>query len=110
MKIFREIKGIPEPEEEKKDEQSSEKVNAEEISDSTVTVEVETETQAEETSVCEVIDNEVKMPAESFEELFQMAKTVDESESEEVQDAETQPEIKGNYSKVSADKLWKDIK
>ena len=125
MKIFRQIKGIPEPEEEKKDEQSSERTNQEEASSPSVISEVEMDTEAEKTSECEVVDNEVEMPAETFEELFQMAKTASDSEdeevkkeqseeakvnSQEVQNAETQTEIKGNYSRVSADKLWKDIK
>ena len=60
------------------------------------------------------------MPAESFEELFQIAKEASESEEKEDVDsvekefqeneAETSSEVKGNYSRVSADKLWKDIK
>ena len=146
MKIFREIKGIPEPEEEKKEEKSAEKESKEKTAETVATSDVATvietkietageETEAEiktediseseaevkeETSECEVTDNEVEMPAESFEELFQIAKEASESEEKEDVDsvekefqeneAETSSEVKGNYSRVSADKLWKDIK
>ena len=130
MKIFRQAKGIPEPEEEKKEEQSGEKKTVAEGTDLAVASEEEANTDAktEETTDCE--DNQVEMPTETFEELFQMAKTTGEAEeeenldlpeinpnqetdvkeSEEVQEekAQEQPEIKGNYSKVSADKLWKN--
>ena len=146
MKIFREIKGIPEPEEEKKEEKSAEKESKEKTAETVATSDVEAviekkietageETEAgiktediseseaevkEETSECEVTDNEVEIPAESFEELFQIAKEASESEEKEDVDsvekefqeneAETSSEVKGNYSRVSADKLWKDIK
>ena len=69
MKIFREIKGIPEPEE-KKEESASEQEEQRE------TGEVNSETE-------EISDN---------------------------QEDEKEPEVRGNYSKASADKLWKDIK
>lgn len=118
MKIFREIKGIPEPEE-KKEESVSDKAEQE-----------ETEAVVEEkVSVAgmvegDIVENEVEMPSESFDELFQIAKSGDESEDEEVaeennpeteeiqdnQEDEKEPEVRGNYSKASADKLWKDIK
>ena len=140
MKIFREIKGIPEPEEEKKEEKSAEKESKEKTAETVATSDVATvietkietageetedisESEAEvkeETSECEVTDNEVEMPAESFEELFQIAKEASESEDKEDVDfvekgfqeneAETSSEVRGNYSRVSADKLWKDIK
>lgn len=103
MKIFREIKGIPEPEEEKTEtnsEDSTEEINA---------------------------DNQIEIPTESFEELLEIAKDNNEEEgnsteevernaSDEVEQAkekvqeEQKPEVKGNYSKAAADKLWKDIK
>ena len=118
MKIFREIKGIPEPEE-KKEESVSDKAEQE-----------ETEAVVEEkVSVAgmvegDIVENEVEMPSESFDELFHIAKSGDESEDEEVaeeknpeteeiqdnQEDEKEPEVRGNYSKASADKLWEDIK
>ena len=135
MKIFREIKGIPEPKEDKKEESS---IDKEVISDVDVVTETKVEEvveNKEETSEDEIIDNEVEMPTESFEELFQMAKEAGESQDDEAQEskpeleeslsdiqieekfgtmseakADEKPEIRGNYSKASADKLWKDIK
>ena len=71
----------------------------------------------------EITDNEVEMSTESFEELFQMVKEGNKTEADEEQESETEleeslkdmegveeSEIRGNYSKASADKLWKDIK
>ena len=65
MKIFREIKGIPEPEE-KKDEPEDEEVVEENIPET--------------------------------------------KETQDNQQDEKEPEVRGNYSKASADKLWEDIK
>ena len=122
MRIFREIKGIPEPEEEKKEVKSEDKVTPEEAV---------AETEDKEITA----DNEVEMPTESFEELFQMAKECVDSEEFETSDEdkdidksvenhnqddnpenntsvkeEPKQEVRGNYSKASADKIWKDIK
>ena len=118
MKIFREIKGIPEPEE-KKEESVSDKVGQEET-------EAVVEEKVPVVGMVEgdIVENEVEMSSESFEELFQIAKSGDESEDEEVaeennpeteeiqnnQEDEKKPEVRGNYSKASADKLWEDIK
>ena len=89
------------------------------------------ETMQESDSETVIIDNEVEMPSESFEELFQIAKECDEMSESETIDAsshdmteeknpenvesketvrEEKPEIRGNYSKASADKIWKDNK
>ena len=65
MKIFREIKGIPEPEE-KKDEPEDEEVVEENIPET--------------------------------------------KETPDNQQDEKEPEVRGNYSKASADKFWEDIK
>ena len=124
MRIFREIKGIPEPEEEKKEVKSEDKVKV-------IPEEAVAETEDKEITA----DNEVEMPTESFEELFQMAKECVDSEEFETSDEdkdidksvenhnqddnpenntsvkeEPKQEVRGNYSKASADKIWKDIK
>ena len=139
MKIFREIKGIPEPEE-KKEEETSESVKEHKVENSEKTPEAsdENETKSEsetsEEKKEEVSDNEVKMPTETFEELFQMAKEAVDTDSEitdnmeEVEgknDTETvsveqdkdntkveEPKqtVKGNYSNASADNIWKNLK
>ena len=115
MKIFREIKGIPEPEEEKKEEKSADKVSQEEAetkgpdSDSESkdrTEEKESDSGSEDSADEITVDNEVEMPTESFEELFQMAKEGGKTEESE----EPKQEVRGNYSKASADKIWKDNK
>ena len=67
MKIFREIKGIPEPEEEKQEEKTSETTEA--VEEST---------------------NEVEMPTESFEELFQIAKDAVEADVEDEAEEESE--------------------
>ncbi len=141
MKIFRKEKGIPEPEEEKKDEKSLEKGKQEEIAEVKAEepesvlevneeinpVKVSERNENVQGNVSErnenvqgnvserndndgtvIIDNKIEMPTESFEELFQMAK--DASESEEVEETENAQGVRGNYSKASADKLWKDLK
>jgi cell division protease FtsH len=110
MKIFREIKGIPEPEEDKKEENTSESIESQD--EKTISELEETTETSEETA------NEVEMPTESFEELFQLAKdaveTDAESEAEEETDREESEEtkalVRGNYSNVSLDNLWKDLK
>ena len=94
------------------------------------------------------VENEVEIPAETFEDLFQIArenaeaeevkecdvmmeaeskdcsdevfentevkenvkKDTETSETENVQENEEEPQIRGNYSKASADKIWKDLK
>ena len=139
MKIFREIKGIPEPEE-KKEEETSESVKEHKVESSEKTPEAsdENETKSEsetsEEKKVEVSDNEVKMPTETFEELFQMAKEAVDTDSEitdnmeevgEKNDTETvsveqdtdntkveEPKqtVKGNYSNASADNIWKNLK
>ena len=121
MRIFREIKGIPEPEEEKKEEKSISEVS-----------EVKNSTEEE------TLENEIEIPAETFEELFQIAKengeseefeTLDESKNTDrvenddsqtaeagstdgkvVQEYEDKPEVRGNYSNASVDNLWKNMK
>ena len=138
MKIFREIKGIPEPEEDKKEENTSESIESQdektisELEETTeaseeIASEVEETTEIPEetanaleetTETSEETANEVEMPTESFEELFQLAKdaveTDAESEAEEETDREeseeTKAPVRGNYSNVSLDNLWKDLK
>ena len=152
MKIFREIKEIPEPEEEKKEEKSEDKTIQEEASTATESgaevpgkqcsnVETNAETKKEENSGLEdnaeeiTADNQIEMPYESFEELFQIAKECADSEESQSTDEngdnlkvaeddkqnvkmensasvedEKKSEIRGNYSKASADKIWKDKK
>ena len=106
MKIFREIKGIPEPEEKKAG--------------------TENPTESEDSVEEVIVDNEVELPSETFEDLFQMAKectdsveteTTEEEEQPEIlsndskpTEEEKQPEVRGNYSKASVEKLWKDKK
>ncbi len=139
MKIFREIKGIPEPEE-KKEEKTSESVKEHKAESSEETPETpdenvtKAESEASEDKKVEVSDNEVEMPTETFEELFQMAKeavdtdseiTDNVEEAEEKNDTETvsveqdtdntqveEPKqaVKGNYSNASADNIWKNLK
>ena len=137
MKIFREIKGIPEPEEEKKEEkisesaessneESSKEVTKEDESPAETSEDVEKEAEiSTETSEEEI--NEVEMSTESFEELFQMAKEAVETDLEnteeenskltdETADAiddkteETKTTVRGNYSNASVENLWKDLK
>ncbi|MBQ8041580.1 MAG: hypothetical protein IJ274_17240, partial [Lachnospiraceae bacterium] len=105
MKIFREIKGIPEPEQETTDENKTT---------------VDNEDASEETK--EEKANEVEMPTESFEELFQMAKDAVEAEDETVEKKEiiteekteeieeTKSVVRGNYSNVSIEDLLNDKK
>ena len=99
------------------------------------------ETKKEENSGLEdnaeeiTADNQIEMPSESFEELFQIAKECADSEESQSTDGngdnlkvaeddkqnvkmensasvedEKKSEIRGNYSKASADKIWKDKK
>ena len=97
MKIFREIKGIPEPEEDKKEEETTNEVVV-------------------PTESAEEFENDVEMPTESFEELFQLAKDAVETDAESEAEGETDTEeseetkapVRGNYSNVSLDNLWKD--
>ena len=131
MKIFRQAKGIPEPEDEKKEEKSSDKDGQEETTivtenpDKVSDVKIEQQevgVKTESNTEIATVDNEVEMPTESFEELFKMAKDADESEEMEsagdsgenenqnTNENPERPEVTGNYSKVSADKLWKDNK
>ena len=149
MKIFREIKGIPEPEE-KKDENSVKETKQKEISETNteekavdnLQKDINTESNFEIVSV----ENEIEMPAETFEDLFQMVKedaelnetedcdvTVEaerdysaevsesmevkgipaaEDKKSETEDTQKEEElqIRGNYSKASADRIWKDLK
>ena len=92
MKIFREIKGIPEPEEEKVSETKTEKENVEADETQACTVEIEKNDSEE---VSEPKDTEENMEKKT-------------SEAENSQKMDEEPKVRGNYSKASADKLWKD--
>lgn len=111
MQIFRKEKGIPEPEEEKKEESAD--------------AEVKDLKESQTTTVKNNV-NQVEMPAESFEELIAVVKEAEEDrESLEEPEAEEKAEdvkssqeekmseageesstVRGNYSNVSVDKLW----
>ncbi len=111
MQIFRKEKGIPEPEEEKKEESADAEVK---------------DLKESQTNTVKDNDNQVEMPAESFEELFAVVKEAEEDrESLEEPEAEEKAEdvkssqeekmseageesskVRGNYSNVSVDKLW----
>ena len=72
--------------------------------------------------ICNILLNFFNSKFFTFEELFKMAKDADESEEMEsagdsgenenqnTNENPERPEVTGNYSKVSADKLWKDNK
>lgn len=117
MRIFREIKGIPEPEEEKKEEAKPDTQGKPEEEGAAVRVE---EAKPNEEKIvfreAEEIKPEQKDPdgwieeterVESFGEIFQKESDVSNpTEGEKNQPA--QEEKKGNYSGASFKDIWKD--
>ena len=95
MRIFREIKGISEPEEEKKDENRVREVKQKE------------ETKTVSNSEMVSTENEI---SESMEADKIPEKEEERAEAGDTQKEEEEPEIRGNYSNASADRLWKDLK
>ena len=95
MRIFREIKGISEPEEEKKDENRVREVKQKE------------ETKTVSNSEMVSTENEI---SESMEADKIPEKEEERAEAGDTQKKEEEPEIRGNYSNASADRLWKDLK
>ncbi|MBR5596215.1 MAG: ATP-dependent zinc metalloprotease FtsH [Lachnospiraceae bacterium] len=127
MKIFREAKGLPEPEEKEKDSKSVDREEVQTVEQMDVNVSEETEVIVDNTESVEtqeidiVVDNNVEVSTESFEELFQLAKDVVEIESDESDSdeedlnedekvEEPKSAVRGNYSNASLDDLWKNKK